>query len=336
MSERDHTDTLIATVLRDVADREADGILAPPLTELQGRAADRRRRRRWVTVAGLAAAALVGAVVWANLPGQREAVVAPAEGPISSTFPVPTYEWDGGGGDQALVSGVMTFTDAGCPMLMFGESVTPLILPDATGVTYDNGVRGVIDAQGRLYGTEGQKIAYAGGWQEPMSGEFAASWDALCDDTPARDLVYVNEVAKFDPLAQVPEVQTGLPTVPTSREEAGWFMVPTYRMDPDAAREEALVEGTVEFTDGGCPYVEADGQRVGLVFPNAEGFDNPHAEEPRMVYVSFGDGASAVMAIEGEPISWGGGGAAADDERWTSVCAEPVDSVFIVQDSPFE
>jgi hypothetical protein len=39
--------------------------------------------------------------------------------------------------------------------------------------------------------------------------------------------------------------------------------------------------------------------------------------------------------VEGEPISWGGGGAM-DDEQWTSVCSTPVDQVFVVQDTPFD
>jgi hypothetical protein len=43
-----------------------------------------------------------------------------------------------------------------------------------------------------------------------------------------------------------------------------------------------------------------------------------------------------MMAMEGEVLSYGGGGGRADDERWTSVCGESsVDAVFYVQDAPF-
>lgn len=297
----------------------------------------RRRRRTLAGLGGLAAAAAAAALVWANLPSAGDPFVAPADGPIVDTFPVPTYDWDEGGGDDALVAGALAFTDAGCPMLIFGESATPLLLPNATGVTYDNGVRGVVDGQGRVYATEGQTMEYGGGWQEPMTGQLAEAWQELCGDTPARDLVYVNDVAAFEPLTEAPEPPGDLPTVPTSREEAGWFDVPTYAWDPEGPREDAQIEGVVEFTDEGCPYVETDGSRTGLVFPHAEGFDPPEGEGERGVYVMFGDGASAVMALEGEPVSWGGGGTGADDERWTAVCAQsPVDDVFIVQDSPFE
>ena len=342
MSERDRTDALLATHLRDDAELASVGIQPPPLEDLQRRAG-MRTRRPWLVAGGvLAAAAVIGAVVWASLPEPEGAVgpagefVPPAGGPIVDTFPVPPYDWDEGGGDAAQVAGGLAFTDAGCPLLLFGESATPLILPNATGVTYDNGVRGVVDADGRVYGTEGQPLEYAGGWQEPMTGEFAAAWEALCGDTPARDLVYINDVAAVEPLTEAPEPAGDLPTVPTSREEAGWFDVPTFDFDVDGPREEALIEGEVAFTDEGCPYVEADGQRVGLVFPNAEGFQPPEGDEPRMVYSQFGDGASAVMAMDGGAISWGGGGGALDDERWTSVCSSPVDAVFVVQDSPFD
>lgn len=340
-ADRDRED-LVATLLRDEADRAGSGIQPPPLEDLQRRAAS-RRRRPWAVAAGMVAAAAVGAIVWASLPATdgdvspAGEVVPPAGGPVAATFPVPTYDWDQSGGDGALVAGSLAFTDAGCPMLVFGESATPLLLPNATGVTYDNGVRGVVDAQGRVYATEGQTMEYAGGWQEPMTGELAESWEALCADTPARDLVYVNDVAAHQPLAQSPEPVPGdLPKVPTSREEAGWFDVPTFVFDPARGREDALIEGVVAFTDEGCPFVDLDGWRTGLVFPNAEGFQAPGTADPRLVYAYFGDGSSAAMAEEGQPVSWGGGGGAADDERWTSVCTTPVDSVFIVQDTPFD
>lgn len=342
MSERETTDALLAAHLRDDAELASSGIQPPALEDLRRRAAA-RTRRPWLVAGGiLAAAAVIGAVVWAALPGREDAVgpagefVPPGDGPIVETFAVPTFEWDQDGGDAALVTGALAFTDAGCPMLLFGESATPLLLPNATGVTYDNGVRGVVDADGRVYATEGQTLEYAGGWQEPMTGEFAAAWEGLCGDTPARDLVYVQDVAALEPLTQAPEPPGDLPTVPTSREEAGWFDVPTFDFDVNGPREEALIQGVVQFTDEGCPFVETDGVRTGLVFPNAEGFQAPDTDEPRMVYSVFGDGSSAAMAVEGEPVSWGGGGGAAEDERWTSVCSTAVDGVFIVQDTPFD
>lgn len=335
MSERDHTDTRLAMLLRDEADRASDGIRPPKLVDLQIRAGARRRRRRHlIGLGGLVAAAAVAALVWVNLPSAGDPFVAPADGPIESTFPVPSYDWDESGGDDALVAGALAFTDEGCPLLVSGESSTALFLPNATGVTYDNGVRGVVDGRGRVYATEGQTMEYAGGWQEPMTGEFAGAWESLCGDTPARDAAYVNDVAVHEALTEVPEPPaTDLPTAPSTAEELGWFDVPTYEFDPESPRQEALIEGTVEFTDEGCPYVETDGVRTGLVFPNAEGFDNPDADDLLRVYAHFDDGTSGVMAEEGQPISWGGGGAP-DEEMWTPVCPEsPVDSVFIVQDT---
>src|SRR5690606_1848816 len=148
---------------------------------------------------------------------------------------------------------------------------------------------------------------------------------------------YVNDVAAHEALSEVPPLPADdLPTAPSTAEELGWFEVPTFSFDADGPRQDALIEGVVELTDDGCLYVETDGQRTGLVFPNAEGFDNPDTDEPRMVYAYFGDGSSGVMAVEGEQVSWGGGAGAPDDERWTSVCSTPVDSVFIVQDTPFD
>ncbi|USQ76612.1 hypothetical protein [Ornithinimicrobium cryptoxanthini] len=335
MSERDDADELITTVLREEADRLGAGI-PPPLEDLQ-HSATRRRQSRWVAagLGGFAAALMVGALVWAYLPSAEDTSVAPAGGPITDTFDVPTYAWDEGGGDAAQVSGTLAFTDAGCPLLVEGERATALMLPNATGVTYDNGVRGVVDGKGRVYATEGQTMEYAGGWQQPAAGEFAQSWAALCGDTPARDIVYVNDVAAHETLSEVPpRPADDLPTAPATAQELGWFEVPTFPFDADGPREDALIEGVVEFTDEGCPYVETDGFRTGLVFPNAEGFDNPDVEEPRMVYAYFDSGTSGMMAMEGEAISYGGGGGAADDERWTSVCAQsPVDGIFIVQDT---
>lgn len=336
MPERDHTDDVIATVFREEAERAGAHHVPPPLEQLRNRAATRRRRDSLLAgAAGLTAAAALGAVVWAALPGGDGPPPVPA-GPVERQFPVPTYEWDEGGGHDALVTGALGFTVTGCPLLLEGDRATALFLPNAVGVVYDNGVRGVVDEQGRVYATEGQTMEYAGGWQEPMTPELAQRWEALCGDTPARDAVVVNSVAAHDPLIEPPPVPpTGLPTAPSTSQELGWFDVPTFEFDQDGPREDALVEGVVQFTDDGCPYVETDGWLTGLVFPNAEGFQNPDADEPRMVYTSFPDGSSGVMAVEGEPVSWGGGGGAADDERWTSVCSTPVDSVFLVQDTPF-
>lgn len=337
-TDRDPTDARLATLLRDEADLASNGIHPPKLMDLQIRARARRRRRRTLLgLGGLAAAAAIAAVVWVNLPSASDTFVAPADGPIADTFEVPTWAWDGGVGTDALVSGTLALTDAGCPLLVEGERATALFLPNATGVTYDNGVRGVVDGRGRVFATEGQTMEYGGGWQEPMSSEFAASWESLCGETPTRDAVYVNDTAAHDALTQAPPVPSeDLPTAPPTREEAGWFDVPTFAWEPSQGGDSALVEGVVEFTDEGCPFVEADGVRTGLVFPNAEGFQNPGTDDPRSIYAYFSDGSMGVMADEGQKISWGGGGGAADDERWTSVCSNsPVDSVFLVQDTPF-
>ena len=344
-TDRDRTDTLLATLLRDEAELASSGIQPPELEDLRRRAAS-RSRRPWIVAGALLAAATVAALVWANLPstdaevGPAGEFVPPADGPIVSTFPVPTYAWDEGGGDAAQVSGVLALTDAGCPMLVADGRATALLLPNATGVTYDNGVRGVVDAEGRVYAVEGQQLEYAGGWQEPAAGEFAEGWQALCGDTPARDVIYVNSVAAHEALTEAPALPPeDLPTAPTTAEELGWFPVPTFEFGGDAwpTSEAGLIEGVVEFTDDGCPYVETDGVRTGLVFPNAEGFQAPGTDDPRLIYASFPEqGSTGMMAEEGQPIFWGGGGRAADDEHWTAVCQDsPVDAVFIVQDTPF-
>ena len=178
---------------------------------------------------------------------------------------------------------------------------------------------------------------YGGGWHEPFGGQLAADWEALCADTPARDAIVVSSVAAHDALNEAPPPPTReLPNAPSTAAELGWFPVPTHVLEDSPTRQEALIEGVVEFTDQGCPYVETDGVRTGLAFPNAEGFQQPGTDDPRMIYAYFSDGSSGVMAQEGQPISWGGGFApSAEDERWTSVCSDsPVDSVFIVQDTP--
>lgn len=331
----DGADRIITTILREEADRQGAAAVAPALDDLGHRAAARHRRARWglAGVGAVVAAATVAAVVWATRPPDPGDDVTPATADdlVAATFDVPTFVWNPAqGGDSAEITGVLAFTDAGCPLLVDGDRVSALLLPNATGVRYTNGVRGVVDAQGRVYGTEGQPVKYGGGWAEP--GTFAATWAQRCAATPTRDIAYVNDVAASGPLTALPaEPAEPLPTAPSSAEELGWFEVPTYPLDGTRpTRLDGSIYGVVRFTDEGCPYVQADGARTGLVFPNAQGFREPGTQDPRTVMGAFDDGTSGVMATEGEADGWGGG-LTSDHGLWDAACgASPVEAVFVV------
>lgn len=284
-----------------------------------------------VAVVGIGAA--VAALVWALRPSAGSG--PEPTGPIAEVFAVPTWEWDEQSGMDALVSGRLAFTDAGCPLLVQGEgggvTAAAVFFPNASGVRYENGVRAVVDGVGRVYAVEGQEFSYAGGWIEPASADLAAAWDERCAATPLRDAVVVNDHAAGPPLDAAPAPpSSALPTAPSTAAELGWFAVPTFAWDPAYGGDDALIEGIVTFI-GQCPVIEAEGRVTGLILPNAEGFRQP--DGPLSVFSRFPDGSSGLMVMEGESISYGGG-APADDSRWSALCP-PVDALFSVQDRPF-
>ncbi len=333
----------LATTMRRAAARAGE-VPVPPLMHLTGRAAHRRRRRLQGTALGVvAAAALVAVLVWQLVPGgHRSAYVPPAQGPVTSTFEVPTY--DDGGGDarmDALVVGTLWFTEDGCTLMSNGEGADrvtqAVIFPNATGVTYDNGVRAVVDGNGDVFAVEGQEFSYGGGYVVEPATELGRQWLDRCPGTDLREGALVTDDPASGPLTQAPPAPSEPgPTVPTTDEELGWYDVPTFEWDPEEGGDGAEVAGTVRFTDEGCPVLEqetTDGtQRVGLILPNAEG----HDDGTRRVYSWLPDGSGGgVMAEDGEPFSASGGYLPAPHAIWTGACPDsPVDSVAMVYDTP--
>lgn len=333
-------DELATTMRRAAAD--AGNVRVPALMNLTGRAAHRRRRRLQGTALGAAAAAaMVGVLAWQLLPGgHRSAYVPPADGPITSTFQVPTYAWDGGGMD-ALVEGTLWFTEDGCTLVSTGEEADrvtgAVIFPNATGVTYDNGVRAVVDGNGDVFAVEGQEFSYGGGYVVEPETELGRAWLAQCPEANLREGAVINDDPASGPATRPPDppAEAG-PTEPTTDEELGWFDVPTFEWDPEQGGDAAEVEGVVSFTDEGCPVLEqetAEGiHRVGLILPNAEGHQ---VDGVRRIYSWSPDGGGGAMAEEGESFSSAGGYQDATDPIWTAACPNsPVDSVAMVYDTP--
>lgn len=304
-------------------------------------------RNGWAVLGGLALfAAMLGLLVWQVLPGKgRGAYVPSSGGPVADTFVVPTYDWDGGSGMEARVGGTLWFTPEGCTLVSTGEGrdriTGAVFFPNATGVTYDNGVRAVVDGDGKVFAIEGKEFAYSGGYVVEPDSDLGQKWLAQCPGTDLREGAVVNDEAAEQPLTQAPAAPSEAgPTAPTTDEEIGWYEVPSFEWDPAEGGEEALIEGTVTFTEEGCPVIEAKpgGNNVvtGLIFPNAEGLQSPRDGDVSMVYSTFPNGNTGMVAMEGEDISYGGGSGPGDDELWTSVCSEsPVDGVFYVKDAPF-
>jgi hypothetical protein len=111
-------------------------------------------------------------------------------------FDVPTLDWHlGEPGWQALTRGILRFTADGCPYLDGSEHRPPtlLVFPDgARGVNVPGGGRSVADPHGRLYGTEGASVQFAGGgpWQRsvqnPCAGPNGATQRAWAVQDAAR------------------------------------------------------------------------------------------------------------------------------------------------------
>ena len=80
-------------------------------------------------------------------------------------FDVPTQAWRvGQPAKQALLSGVLGFTSAGCPFLALEARRVLLAFPaGARGVIEEDGTKSIVDADGRVYGTDGETVQYGGG-----------------------------------------------------------------------------------------------------------------------------------------------------------------------------
>lgn len=298
------------------------------------------RRRRWrVLLAVAAVTAIVGGVWWVS----RSRPYAPAaDGPVASTFEVPTYAWDGGSGMDAAVSGTLWFTPDGCTLLGTGEgdqqTAQAVIFPNATGVTYDNGVRAVVDADGDVYAVEGQSFSYAGGYVVTPDTDTGRRWLEQCPTANLRDGALVNDHPATPELTSAPEAPAVAgPTAPTSDEELGFFTVPTFTWDPADGGKDETTKGTLTLTSTGCPVLlDSGGSTIGLVFPNAEAFDDPRTADGPSIYSSFPNGTSGMMATHGELLALLGEAAEPTDPIWTAPCsAADVDMVFYVYDAPF-
>jgi hypothetical protein len=126
-------------------------------------------RRRRVRVQAFAATASVGvvlltaAVVFSIVAGPDRERTPLHEG-ADTTFQVPTAQWDGGDSAGALVTGALRFTADNCPYVGDGPEAIVLAFPDgARGVATAAGPRSVVDANGFIYGTEGESVSFGGG-----------------------------------------------------------------------------------------------------------------------------------------------------------------------------
>jgi hypothetical protein len=289
---------------------------------------------------------LASVAVVASLPtgcGMASRYEPAADGPIVSTFTVPTYTWDKGSGMDALVSGTLWFTADGCTLLSSGDGpdlVTRAVyFPDATGVTYDNGVRAVVDADGGVFAVEGQEFAYGGGFVVNPESDLGKQWLAQCPGTEVREGAVINDEPASPPSTVAPPrpARPG-PTAPSTAGELGYFPVPSYEWTPDAGGPD-FVTGTVTMADGRCPVMttsSGDHDRdVGLVFPNAEGFQHAQQAPRAVIYSTLPSGTSGLMVEDEQLTGFHGRTASSDDSAWAALCTKvPVDSVFHVQDFP--
>lgn len=126
-----------------------------------------------------------------------------------------------------------------------------------------------------------------------------------------------------------------LPTAVPTLEERGWYEVPTFEWDPAQGGEAALLEGIISMTDDGCAIIESDGDRTGLVYPNALGRIDDGDEGGRTIFVWLPETMGAA-AENGAEVSLGGGfrDLTGDlGEQWQRLCANsPVDSLLQVYD----
>ena len=289
----------------------------------------RRRSSIALAAAAAAAAAALTACGSATLPSGSE------------SFDVPTYDWDKQGAMMAEVSGRLAFTDDGCTLMvpLEGDGLAePVVFPNAAGARFSNGVRAVIEADsGKVYAVEGQEFSYAGGWVPP--GE---SWTSQCGDYSPDDIAHINDEPALSVPSADPEPYAGtLPTEIPSREDRGWYAVPTFAWQPTDGGDSALLEGTVTMTDDGCATVESADGVTGLVIPNAWGKQDEGYAGGRGIFSWFDTGSSGVMAEEGMEVSFAGGYTDVSGDHgttWQELCpSTPVDTLFLVQDDkPWE
>lgn len=262
-------------------------------------------------------------------------------GPVSGTFTVPTYDWDGRSAMDALVSGTLWFTPEGCTIMTLPNndpvSASAVYFPNATGVTYDNGTRAVVDADGKVFAVEGQEFEYGGGYIVSAEDALGQEWAAQCPGPKVRGGALVNDDPAGSRLSKAPAPpNVNGPTALPSDDELGYFPVPTYTRGEDDPAADQQIEGDVTFSDERCPIMrdaEGGAQGVtGLIFPDAEGHRAP--EDPEFVRIegSFNDGMG-VMAMAGERGLYAGHFVDAHDARWVDPCENvPVDQVFQVFD----
>lgn len=301
-----------------------------------------RHRPRARLSACLASVAVIALLVTGCGIGSR-AYEPAAGGPVVSTFKVPTYAWDKGSGMDALVSGTLWFTAEGCTLLSNGKGrdrVTQAVFfPNATGVTYDNGVRAVVDPDGSVFAVEGQEFAYGGGFGVRADSDLGKQWLDQCPGTDVREGAVINDVPALAPSTESPPLpaQQG-PTVPSTAGELGYFPVPTYEWKPAAGGPD-FVTGTVTFAGGRCSVMATsqsdDEQLVGLVFPNAEGFQHAQQAPRPVIYSTSPNGTSGSMVEDEQLTGFHGRTGSSNDSAWSALCTKvPVDSVFYVQDFP--
>ena len=310
----------------------------------RGASARRHGPRARLSV-GLASVAVIASLSTGCGMGGR-AYEPAAGGPVVSTFKVPTYAWDKGSGMDALVSGTLWFTPEGCTLLSNGEGrerVTQAVFfPNATGVTYDNGVRAVVDPDGSVFAVEGQEFAYGGGFVVSADSDLGKQWLAQCPGTEVREGAVINDEPTSLPSTVSPPLPARPgPTAPSTAGELGYFPVPTYEWKPDAGGPD-FVTGTVTLADGQCPVMTTSQggdteQRVGLVFPNAEGFQHGQQAPRPVIYSSLPNGSSGLMVEDEQLTGFHGRAASSNDSSWADLCAKvPVGSVFYVQDFPIQ
>ena len=292
-----------------------------------------------------AAAALIA--VLSTACGTGASPYQPAAGdPIVRTFQVPTYAWDeDSGGMAGQISGTLWFTPDGCTLLSTGEGADrvtrAVFFPNATGVTFGNGVRAVVESDGGVFAIEGQEFAYGGGFVVTEQSDLGKQWLAQCPGTEVREGAVINDEPASPRLSASPPrpAQPG-PTAPSTAEELGYFPVPTYEWKPGGAAAD-FVTGMVTFAGGRCPVMTTTKggheQRTGLVFPNAEGFRHPQQAPRPVIYSSLPTGTSGSMVEDDQLTGFHGRTASPNDDSWTALCAKvPVDSVFYVQDFPVQ
>lgn len=148
--------------------------------------------------------------------------------PVVSTFKVPTYAWDKGSGMDALVSGTLAGSPPTGTLLSNGEGpdrVTQAVFfPNATGVTYENGVQAVVDADGVRCRRSG--VLLWRGLPEGVSAEsdLGKQWLAQCPGTEVREGAVINDEPSSPPLnGLATAARTAGPDRAEHRRRAGRF-----------------------------------------------------------------------------------------------------------------